>query len=78
MALFSGSSVDFKGSASGSDEILNPMMAVVCVLIAIIKHAIAAGSTSTRTGVYMESAEQTGEIGLLVDTTDGSSSQSEG
>jgi hypothetical protein len=54
------------------------MMAVVCVLIAIIKHAIAAGSTSTRTGVYMESAEQTGEIELLVDTTDGSSSQSEG
>lgn len=51
------------------------MMAVVCVLIAIIKHAIAVGSTSTRISVFMEIAEQAREIELLVDITNGLSSQ---
>lgn len=48
------------------------MIAVVRFLIATIKHAIAVGSTSTRIGVYMESAEQAGGIVLLLDITNGS------
>lgn len=71
----SGSSVVFKGSSSSWNELPNPMMAVVCVLIAIIKHAIAVGSTSTRISVFMEIAEQAREIELLVDITNGLSSQ---
>lgn len=39
-------------------------MAIVCVLIAIVNHAITVGSTSTRPGVYLEIAGKTGEMEL--------------